>query len=247
MGTRLGPAVKVVPVTNEQDDRELVRLVVAYRHGTTHSFFSGLTSLYHSYGLHSSHKYIERYSNGLCSFSIYLFRGAPAAGEERDTRSLMDLAESMARDCSLAYALPRSSLSTLMHHGDLNKRQTAYAYVLQKFAFQFFNSCTSAPVRSSQASGDATQTLLSKLSADIKREMMTESRVQEVIEAHLDIIRDLYAEFEARFLPGGAPHSPSRLDNIVGKVARAATTTVDAKILSCMCLFNQYVLKTNFF
>jgi len=33
----------------------------------------------------------------------------------------------------------------------------------------------------------------------------------------------------------------------VAKVARAATTTVDAKILSCMCLFNQYVLKSNFF
>jgi hypothetical protein len=48
------------------------RLVVGYRQLTSRSFFSALSDLYHFYGLTSSRKYVEQFSNGVTVIGIYL-------------------------------------------------------------------------------------------------------------------------------------------------------------------------------
>src|ERR1700738_1507272 len=48
------------------------RLVVGYRQLTSKSFFSALSDLYHFYGLTSSRKYVEQFSNGITVIGIYL-------------------------------------------------------------------------------------------------------------------------------------------------------------------------------
>ena len=48
------------------------RLVVGYRQLTSKSFFSALSDLYHFYGLTSSRKYVEQFSNGVTVIGIYL-------------------------------------------------------------------------------------------------------------------------------------------------------------------------------
>src|SRR5437667_7017345 len=48
------------------------RLVIGYRQLTSTSFFSSLSDLYHFYGLTSSRKYVEQFSNGITVISIYL-------------------------------------------------------------------------------------------------------------------------------------------------------------------------------
>lgn len=48
------------------------RLVIGYRQLTATSFFSSLSDLYHFYGLTSSRKYVEQFSNGITIISIYL-------------------------------------------------------------------------------------------------------------------------------------------------------------------------------
>lgn len=48
------------------------RLVIGYRQLTSTSLFSSLSDLYHFYGLTSSRKYVEQFSNGVTIISIYL-------------------------------------------------------------------------------------------------------------------------------------------------------------------------------
>lgn len=48
------------------------RLVIGYRQLTSKSFFSALSDLYHFYGLTSSRKYVEQFSNGVTVIGLYL-------------------------------------------------------------------------------------------------------------------------------------------------------------------------------
>uniref|UniRef100_A0A7S4I5S4 Glutamate/phenylalanine/leucine/valine/L-tryptophan dehydrogenase C-terminal domain-containing protein n=1 Tax=Vannella robusta TaxID=1487602 RepID=A0A7S4I5S4_9EUKA len=224
---QLGPAVKVIELSTTEE----IRIVVAYRHGTTHNFFSGLTALYHYYGLHSNRKYIERYNNGLCSYSLYLYKNE----EEGNPKSLLELGESVAKDASLIYVLPRTSLSELFREGKLNAKEVTYAYAVWKFAHQFFTCC-----------GSTGSINMEDVSKTVKREMMTEARVKEVIFSHLEIIRLLYSDFEARFLPNG-PAYVDGMEEIQNKITRTAVSDIDMKILFCMCKFNSHILKTNFY
>lgn len=234
-----GPAIKVIEIEQTGETNE-IRVVVAYRHGTTHSFFSSLTSLYHYYGLHSTRKYIERYNNGLCSYSLYLYKGESSKYSE----DLLTLGNSVAKDASLIYVLPRTSLSTLFQESYLSAKEVSYAYAVWKFVHQFFSSCTSD--NEINIIDSKTKGLISKVRSDIKREMMTEARVKEVIFANVDIIRALYADFESKFIPNGTEYV-NKLDDINTMITRTAASDVDMKILKCMIQFNRHVLKTNFY
>src|ERR1700721_3854430 len=48
------------------------RLVIGYRQLTSTNLFSALSDLYHFYGLTSSRKYVEQFSNGITVIGIYL-------------------------------------------------------------------------------------------------------------------------------------------------------------------------------
>ena len=65
---RQGPVMEMYEVVGTQERR----IVIAYRMGTTSNFFSALSDLYHFYGLYSSRKYVEQFSNDISIISIYL-------------------------------------------------------------------------------------------------------------------------------------------------------------------------------
>jgi glutamate dehydrogenase len=64
----VGPVIEMFEV-EESTER---RLVIGYRQLTSTSFFSSLSDLYHFYGLTSSRKYVEQFSNGVTVISVYL-------------------------------------------------------------------------------------------------------------------------------------------------------------------------------
>ena len=239
---RLGPVVRIIEIPSDGKHEE-IRMVVAYRHGSTHSFFSGITALYHSYGLHSTRKYIERYANGYCTYSLYLY-----AGKNAEKKPLIELVKSVAEDLSLIYVLPRTSLSVLFKNGILSAQEVTYSYALWKFAHQFF-SCISDDENDGDinlnSNDDESTKLISKVRSDIKREMLTEARVKEVIFNHVDIIKALYSDFESKFNPNNNNEYIDNTKSIYSMIKH--TGGADMKILNTMCLFNQYTLKTNFY
>jgi len=67
----------VIDMYDVEGSREK-RLVVAFKQGSAIGLFTALSDLYHYYGLTSSRKYVEQFSNGITILSIYL-RPAPHA------------------------------------------------------------------------------------------------------------------------------------------------------------------------
>lgn len=50
-----------------------MRVVIGFKMGgSANHFFSALSDLYHFYGLYSTRKYVEQFSNGISIISIYL-------------------------------------------------------------------------------------------------------------------------------------------------------------------------------
>jgi hypothetical protein len=66
-----GPVIKMFEIEGTRERR----LVIGYRQLTSTSFFSSLSDLYHFYGLTSSRKYVEQFSNGVTVIGIYLLPG----------------------------------------------------------------------------------------------------------------------------------------------------------------------------
>lgn len=245
---RHGPVIKVQKRDSESPDHEEICLLVAYRHGTTHSFFSGLTALYHYHGLHSTRKYIERFSNGLCTYSLFLYRKKNLSPDSRNYNVPIEtVGRLVAEDASLIYVLPRTSLFDLFVREELSVSQVTYAYALWKFSHQFFSSLMDDDFHniSSQLSSQD-QSVLSKLRAGVKRELLTEGRVKEVVYEYGSIIRDLYEDFKAKFIPNGDEYTDST-EEILTRIKRAANSDTDLRILTCMVQFNRHILKTNFF
>src|SRR5690606_15594565 len=65
---RTGPVIEVFDMEGSREKR----LVVAFRTRTARGLFSALSDLYHYYGVTSSRKYVEQFSNGITVMSIYL-------------------------------------------------------------------------------------------------------------------------------------------------------------------------------
>lgn len=64
--TRSGPVIEMFEIEGSREKR----LVVAYRQGSAMGIFSALSDLYHYYGVTSSRKYVEQFSNGITVMTI---------------------------------------------------------------------------------------------------------------------------------------------------------------------------------
>jgi glutamate dehydrogenase len=58
---RTGPVIECFEVEGTRERR----LVIGYKQGTSKRFFSALSDLYHWYGIYSTRKYVEQFSNGI--------------------------------------------------------------------------------------------------------------------------------------------------------------------------------------
>jgi glutamate dehydrogenase len=129
---RLGPVVSV-ETWNElrEEGAETGRLLILYTHGSTHSYFTGVSSVYRYHGLYSVRKYVEQFSNAKTMYNIYLRKLSASQIE------LPVLMQRVANDCMLHYVLPRTSISGMLETGTLSPSEHAYAYCAWKFVYHF--------------------------------------------------------------------------------------------------------------
>jgi len=248
----LGSITRVVKDHPEGEPQEEVRLIVAYRSQSTHSFFSGMTSLYHSHGLHSTKKYFEPMSNGMRVLTFFL-RESPHHPIQ-DNASLMERARRVEEESSYIYVLPRTSLSDLFYPGGLTAPELAYAYAIWKFAHQFLNSFNDEEVLTLNTSLSTQENahlkgVFSKMRQSIKRDVMTEDRVKDVVYDYLDIIKLLFVNFDKSFNPKGEKvrYNKEDDDHLISIIKKSATSDLDFRILNSFRIFNRALLKTNFY
>eukprot|EP01113_Clastostelium_recurvatum_P036530 TRINITY_DN521_c0_g2_i3.p1 TRINITY_DN521_c0_g2~~TRINITY_DN521_c0_g2_i3.p1 ORF type:complete len:1046 (+),score=339.58 TRINITY_DN521_c0_g2_i3:67-3138(+) len=238
--SRLGPVIRVLP-----GKEDTYRLVVAYRHGTTHSFFSAITDLYHFHQMHSTNKYVEQFSNGITIFSVYLRSIEGAAGNfEQRVRNL-------AEHVSLVYVLPRTSLTPLFQAHTLSAQEVAFAYVGWKFAYTFLNRYSTEYAALASALGDdpAKQALLAQLKTRLVKDTFTEARVLEAVKNNTDLIKELYADFASIHIGEKATQKFDKAHNadLATKIKRTVLNELDCQVLTAILNFNRHLLKTNFF
>lgn len=239
----LGPVIRIRP------QPEGARLVIAYRRGATHAYWSAICDLYHSYGLYSTHKFIEQFANGVVIYSIYV-KSLEATTPEEFDRKIRTIAE----QASLSYVLPRTGLSPLFVSAQLNVQEVSYAYVGWKFAYQFLNRYATEYAAIAQALGTdpATQAMLAQLRTRLAKDTFTEGRVKDSIMQYPQLIKELYEDFRKYHMNGDKGEHPAQFDRthggeILNRIQKVTTSDLDSQVFGAILTFNRHILKTNFF
>ncbi|KAN0063542.1 NAD-dependent glutamate dehydrogenase [Thecaphora frezii] len=254
---RQGPVIEMFEVEGSRERR----IVIGYRMGTTNNFFSALSDLYHFYGLFSSRKYVEQFSNNVTIISIYL-NPLPASSSPPIEHSI----HQVMKEASLIYVLPDNPFfQPALGENTHAVQEATYAYVGWLFAQHFCNRLGQAyqALRNVLDENDSQQAaILNEIKLRFREETFTRQSIQEVIENHPTLIRLLYVHFANTHYPGGAEDqdlvptlSYQRLvkeevldDNqMYDRIRKAANNSHERQVLEAFLFFNKAVLKTNFY
>jgi glutamate dehydrogenase len=137
---RTGPVIQAFDVEGSHEKR----LVVAYRQRTAPSIFSALSDLHRYYGVISSRKYVEQFSNGITVMSIYLI---PDLRQSVNTRTLpiKQSIYQISNEISLLYCIPQSGFQSLFAGGSLSLQETIYGHCVWVFVQHFLNRLGTSP------------------------------------------------------------------------------------------------------
>ncbi|RMZ77194.1 hypothetical protein DV738_g4464, partial [Chaetothyriales sp. CBS 135597] len=262
--SRTGPVIEMFEVAGSREKR----VVIAYRQGAAIGIFSALSDLYHYYGVTSSRKYVEQFSNGITVISLYLKPAPPildAAGTVAKHPPIEASIHQIIKEVSLLFCIPQNSLQGQFASGNLSLQESIYSHCVQIFVHQFLNRLGSEYASLVAALRDDTNTnaeLLSKIKKRLRSETFTSEYILEIINKYPELIRALYLSFANKHYVqtrGGDDFIPTlsylRLDvkkvldddALAEFISKTATTQHDEMVMQYFLIFNKAVLKTNFY
>lgn len=258
---RTGPVIEMFDMEGTREKR----LVVAYRQGSALGVFSALSDLYHYYGVTSSRKYVEQFSNGITIISLYL---KPANIDIAKTRTppIEAAIHQIIKEVSLLFCIPQNKLQGQFASGNLSLQESIYAHCVHVFVQQFLNRLGSeytSLVAALKGDSNTNAELLSKIKKRLRTETFTSDYILEIINKYPDLIRNLYLSFanthyvqtrgdQDDFIP---TLSYLRLnveqvlddDALAEMISRTVTNQHDEMVMQYFLTFNKAVLKTNFY
>ncbi|KAJ1798596.1 NAD-dependent glutamate dehydrogenase [Coemansia sp. RSA 2399] len=213
--SRSGPVI----VSNELPSGEH-RLVIGFRQGSTQGYFAALSDLYHYYGLFSSRKYVEQFSNGVTIISLYLnlakhakrlvagssgssssvtsTNASPVMAPAKPGASIEDSITQIIKEASLLFCIPNTPFQKQFKTGELSVQETVYAFAGWIFAQHFLNRLGSeyATLVDILDPNDATDIeVLAKLKKRLRQETFTRELILDILLSHCELIKDLFAHF----------------------------------------------------
>jgi glutamate dehydrogenase len=240
---RLAPSIRVFNPTSVTTPGEFL-LLVAFRTGTTHSLFTGVSDVYRYYDLFALEKFVEPMSNGIV---VYAFHLGPLGSTPRPRGGSSVTAE-LIRDCSLHYVLPKTSLTPMLSRGILSVQQVAYAYAAWKFAFHFLSRESAEIANLSAELGKNTKGIqaLAKIRKSLQTHAFTEGAIMDSFFRNPEAITVLYQDFCARHQPGSSIAIKAEVE-LAAFLKRSVTSEQDLQVFNSVYMFNRKILKTNFF
>ncbi|ETI19366.1 hypothetical protein G647_09198 [Cladophialophora carrionii CBS 160.54] len=259
--SRTGPVIEMFDMEGTREKR----LVIAYRQGSAMGVFSALSDLYHYYGVTSSRKYVEQFSNGITVISLYL---KPASGDIAKSRfpPIEAAIHQIIKEVSLLFCIPQNKLQGQFASGNLSLQESIYAHCVHVFVQQFLNRLGSeytSLVAALKGDTNANAELLSKIKKRLRTETFTSEYILEIINKYPDLIRNLYLSFASAhyvqtrgeqddFIP---TLSYLRLDvkNVIDDatlselISKTTQNQHDEMVMQYFLTFNRAVLKTNFY
>ena len=229
------PLIDVTPVTA---DKEL-RILVVTNTDASPRFFTNVSDVINSHGLHSKRKYIEHFRNGK---TLYTHCLDPVA----DPRRLQDLIE----DISNIYVIPTSPLSSLFREGKLSAQEMVFGTAHWSFAHQFLSGYNEEYLKLADALKDSPelQGILRELKTRLAKETYTEPRVWDALSENPEWIKRLFGLFDRKFNPAAKDRDvAAALAAFRKDVGRKIVVEADRNVLLAGALFVETVLKTNFY
>ncbi|KAF6824460.1 nad-specific glutamate dehydrogenase [Colletotrichum musicola] len=252
--SRTGPVIEVFDIEGSVEKR----LVIAFRSRTARGLFSALSDLYHYYGVTSSRKYVEQFANGITVMSIYL---RPAMNIEGNYPHLDQSIHQITKEISLLYCLPQNKLHSLFTSGELSLQETVYGHCVWVFIQHFLNRLGSEYVSLSEILDPKDQThiaLLSKLKRRLRTETFTPDYILEIIQSYPGLVRILYASFASVHLAVGPDFdrhfiAPTPAIEVLSdaklkeRITRDVSNEHEEMVMTAFRVFNNAILKTNYF
>lgn len=256
---RTGPVIEMFDIEGIREKR----LVIAYRQGSAMGIFSALSDLYHYYGVTSSRKYVEQFSNGITIISLYLRPADNAPGKHPPIEAAI---HQIIKEISLLFCIPQNKLQNQFASGNLSLQESIYAHCVHIFTQQFLNRLGSEYTSLVEAlKGDTTGNaeLLSKIKKRLRTETFTAEYILEIINKYPELIRMLYLSFanthyvQTRgdrddFIPT-LSYLRLNVDQVLDEatiddnISKAVANQHDQMVMNYFLIFNRAVLKTNFY
>jgi glutamate dehydrogenase len=183
-----GPVIKVFDIEGSKEKR----LVVAFRRRTAIAIFSALSDLYHYYGVTSTRKYVEQFSNGICLICLYF---KPAPNTEGRFPPLEQSIHHITKDISLLYCIPQNKFQDLFASGRLSLQESVSGhclYVFQHFLNRLGSQYTSL-LSALDSNNSAHAEILSKMKRRLRIEIFVADYIFGIISSYPELIRQLYA------------------------------------------------------
>ncbi|KAI1247887.1 glutamate dehydrogenase (NADP(+)) gdh1 [Eutypa lata] len=251
---RTGPVIEVFDIEGSEEKR----LVVAFHTRTARGIFSALSDLYHYYGVTSSRKYVEQFSNGITVMSHYL---KPASNLDANVMPIEQSIHQITKEISLLYCIPQNKLHSLFASGTLSLQETVYGHCVWVFVQHFLNRLGSEYASLSQAldpRNNGHAEILSRLKRRLRTETFTPDYILEIITNHPSLVRALYASFASVHLsvgPGFEKHviAPTPAVEVLSdaklkeRIAREVHNEHEEMVMTAFRIFNNAILKTNYF
>lgn len=267
---RTGPVIELYEVDGTRERR----LIIGHRQQGTPGFFSALSDLYHYYGLTSTRKYVEQFSNGVTIISIYLRpvnvpQTAKTLAELKSLKQYPPIEHSIhqiVKEASLLYCLPQNNFKAFFAKGELSLQESAYAHCGFIFVTHFLNRLgpeytTLLSILDKENSSHLE--VLERLKRRLRSETFTREYVQDLISSSVDVIRQLYLQFANShyvqshgegdtFLPTLSYQrmQTSKVltsEEMSALIRRTADNDHQVMVLEAFLIFNTHVLKTNFY
>ncbi|KAH8588388.1 NAD-specific glutamate dehydrogenase [Bisporella sp. PMI_857] len=253
---RTGPVIEVFDIENSQEKR----VVVAFRRKTAQGMFSALSDLYHYYGVTSSRKYVEQFSNGICVMCVYL-KPATTLANASKFPPLEQSIHQITKEISLLYCIPQNKFQSLFALGTLSLQETIYGHCVWVFVQHFLNRLGSeyaSLVSALDPKNSGHAEVLSKIKRRLRTETFTADYIYEIINSHPQLVRRLYTSFASvhlRLAEGyeaeAVPPTPSAQvlsDNELKElISKTLTDENERLVMSAFRTFNNALLKTNFY
>lgn len=190
---RAGPVIEVYDTAIDHEKR----LVIGFKQQTTKGFFSSLSDLYHFYGLYSTKKFVEQFSNGITIMSIYL---NPIVSDESNS-SFPPIENSILqimKESSLIYCIPTNPLKVFFQEQKLSIQEMVYGWCALVFAQHFLNRLGNeyAALKSTlDENNPAHIEVLTKLKKRLRQDTFTREYVLDIVLQHPELIKILYQHF----------------------------------------------------
>lgn len=259
---RTGPVIEYFDI----EDSTEKRLVMAYKQGSAMGLFSALSDLYHYYGLTSSRKYVEQFSNGYTIIGIYLKQAPETSSSKHKYVPIESSIHQIVKEISMLYCVPQNKFQSLFATGTLSLQETIYAHCVWVFIGHFLNRLGSEYVALAQiidTNNSANAELLAKLKKRLRTETFTTDYILEIIYQYPDLIHQLYLTFanthyvqtrgeQDDFLPT-LSYLRLQVDHVLDDTQLEAVITEKAinehheLVMKSFYIFNKCILKTNFY